>query len=60
MAVSRQVDSDTEWETEGDTELGDVSDIGSVRGQVESRTDSMIDEYPDISGNEGYFSYSYR
>ena len=39
------VDSDTEWE-----EVGDVSEVGSVRPQVESRTDSMIDEYPDISG----------
>ena len=39
------LDSDTEWE-----ETGDVSEVGSVRPQVESRTDSMIDEYPDISG----------
>ena len=38
-------DSDTEWE-----ETGDCSEVGSVRPQVESRTDSMIDEYPDISG----------
>jgi len=40
-----EVDSDTEWE-----EAGDVSEVGSVRPQVESRTDSLIDEYPDISG----------
>ena len=39
------VDSDTEWE-----EPGDVSEVGSVRPQVESRTESLIDEYPDISG----------
>ena len=39
------VDSDTEWEEETD-----VSEIGSVRPQVESRTESLIDEYPDISG----------
>merc|ERR1712179_206105 len=36
---------DTEWEEETD-----VSEIGSVRPQVESRTESLIDEYPDISG----------
>ena len=40
-----EMDSDTEWE-----EAGDVSEVGSVRPQVESRTDSLIDEYPDISG----------
>ena len=39
------VDSDTEWEEETD-----ISEIGSVRPQVESRTESLIDEYPDISG----------
>jgi len=42
------MDSDTEWETE-DT-LADVSEVGSVRPSVESRTESLIDEYPDISG----------
>jgi len=40
-------DSDTEWE---DETAADVSEVGSVRPQVESRTDSLIDEYPDISG----------
>jgi len=40
-----EVDSDTEWEEETD-----ISEIGSVRPQVESRTESLIDEYPDISG----------
>ena len=38
------VDSDTEWEEETD-----ISVIGSVRPQVKSRTESLIDEYPDIS-----------
>ena len=47
-----QVESDTEWE-DGDTthDINDVTDVdSSVRAQVESRTDSLIDEYPDISG----------
>ena len=39
------IDTDTDWEEEIET-----SEIGSVRPQVESRTDSVIDEYPDISG----------
>merc|ERR1719320_1270853 len=46
MGESRQeIDSDTEWD-----DMDDVSEIGSVRPQVESRTESLIDEYPDISG----------
>ena len=40
-----EIDTDTDWEEEGE-----VSEIGSVRPQVESRTDSVIDEYPEISG----------
>lgn len=40
-----EIDTDTDWEEEGE-----ISEIGSVRPQVESRTDSVIDEYPDISG----------
>lgn len=47
-----EVDSDTEWE-----ETGDCSEVGSVRPQVESRTDSMIDEYPDISGQLQFYLY---
>ena len=38
-------DTDTDWEDENE-----VSEIGSVRPQVESRTDSVIDEYPEITG----------
>jgi len=52
VLINREdVDSDTEWD-EGDTEVADVSvsEVGSVRAQVESRSESMIDEYPDISG----------
>ena len=47
-------DSDTEWE-----EAGDTSELGSVRPQVESRTDSVIDEYPDISGQATAWNVNY-
>jgi len=40
-----EIDTDTDWEEEAE-----ISEVGSVRPQVESRTGSVIDEYPDISG----------
>ena len=40
-----EIDSDTEW---GD--FDETSEVGSYRPLVESRTDSNIDEYPDING----------
>ena len=42
-----EFDTDTDWEEETNE---NVSEIGSVRPQVESRTDSVIDEYPEITG----------
>jgi len=40
-----EIDSDTEWD-----DFDETSEVGSNRPLVESRTDSVIDEYPDISG----------
>ena len=39
------LDTDTDWEEEIE-----FSEVGSVRPQVESRTESVIDEYPEITG----------
>ena len=40
-------DMDSDIESEGAVE---DSEVGSVRPQVESRQEGLIDEYPDISG----------
>ena len=55
--AEEEIDTDTDWEEEGG-EMGEMvaSEVGSVRPQVESRTDSVIDEYPNISGQSKYFS----
>jgi len=50
--AEEEIDTDTDWEEEG-ADMGEVAvggEGGSVRPQVESRTDSVIDEYPNISG----------
>merc|ERR1719323_2935916 len=39
-----EIDTDTEWDD------FDESEVGSNRPAVESRTESVIDEYPEISG----------
>ncbi len=55
--AEEEIDTDTDWEEEG--EMGEMlaSETGSVRPQVESRTESVIDEYPNISGEKMEFCY---